>query len=74
MPSSVDAGRYTMNSGNALNFDIKMTFEKKPRCQRPTGTFGYVFILYFPNSLVFDANEKLPQLRFLNYAVGEFLN
>ena len=41
-PSSVDAGRYLLNSDNALNFDIKMTFGNELRCQRSTATFCYI--------------------------------
>ena len=42
--SSHVAGRYSMNSDKALNFDIKMTFGNELRCQRSAGFYGYISI------------------------------
>ena len=43
-PKSDAVGRCSMNSGIALNFDIKMTFENELRCQRSAGFFCYVLV------------------------------
>jgi hypothetical protein len=49
-PKSDAVGRYTMNSGKALNFGMKMTSANELCCQRSAGFFCYVDILIVPKA------------------------